>query len=177
MPARDLRKQLKIDNPCSANWDQMIGNEWVRFCEHCRLTVNDLTPLTPKRVRRLIAGSKGRLCVRFKQDHDGLPLIKAVPQQLHQIRKRVSKLAAGAFTATLSLSSAVSSPTTPGFVQQPVATRAFESALGAITFGSVIKGQVVDPAGLVSQGASITLGLDDKAYVWGTITNDQGQFS
>lgn len=177
MPARDLRKQLKIENPCSANWDEMIGNEWVRFCEHCRLTVNDLSPLTPKRVRRLIANSKGRLCVRFKQDHEGLPIIKSVPQQLHQIRKRVSKIAAGAFTATLSLTSAVSNPTTLGIDQQPVATREFESNLGAVAFSSIIKGQVIDPAGMVIQGAAITLASNDKAYLWSTITDDQGQFS
>jgi ankyrin repeat protein len=65
---RDLSEQLKIKTPCSANWDQMIGNEWVRFCEHCQLTVNELTPLTPKHVRRALVRSGADLNA---QDKDG----------------------------------------------------------------------------------------------------------
>lgn len=177
MPARDLTEQLKIKNPCSANWDQMIGNEWVRFCEHCQLTVNDLTPLTPKRVRRLIANSKGRLCVRYRISREGTPTLKGVPQQLHQIRKRVSKLAAGAFTTMLSISSTTFQPTIHNLRQLPMALKQSDSMFVPIVFGATIRGTVTDPAGMLIPGASLTLGTDQIPYLYGTTTNGEGQYN
>ena len=107
MPARDLNKLIEIKTPCTADWDSMIGDDRIRFCEHCNLNVNDLSQLTPKRVRRLVTKSKGRLCIRYQKRRDGSPIIKAVPAKLHTIGRRASRIAAGAFTATLSLSSVV----------------------------------------------------------------------
>jgi len=176
MSAKDLSKQLKIENPCSANWDQMIGNDWVRFCDHCQLTVNDLTPLTPKRVHRLIADSKGRLCVRYRVTREGTPILKAVPQQLHQIRKRVSKIAAGAFTTMLSISSATSQPITNGLRPPPRALKSFD-ALAPIMFGASVKGTVTDPLGMLLPTASLTLGTAQTPYLYGTTTNGEGQYN
>ncbi len=176
MSARDLSKQLKIKNPCSANWDQMIGNDWVRFCEHCHLTVNDLTPLTPKRVHRLIADSKGRLCVRYRVTREGTPILKAVPQQLHQIRKRVSKFAAGAFTTMLSISSATSQPVTNSLRPPPLALEA-SGARAPIIFGASLKGKVTDPLGVLLPTASLTLGTAQTPYLYGTTTNGEGQYT
>lgn len=177
MPARDLSEQLKIETPCTANWDQMIGNEWVRFCEHCQLMVNDLTPLTPKRVRRLIANSKGRLCVRYRLSPEGAPLLKAAPQQLHQIRTRVSKIAAGAFTTMLSISSATSQPTIQTLHQHPIALKRSNSALAPVVFGASIKGTVTDPAGAVVPGANLKLGMNEQPDLYGATTNGEGAFS
>ncbi len=176
MSAKDLSNQLKIENPCSANWDQMIGNDWVRFCEHCQLTVNDLTPLTPKRVQRLIADSKGRLCVRYRVSREGTPILKAVPQQLHQIRKRVSKLAAGAFTTVLSISSATSQPVTKSWHPPSLALKSSEP-LAPIVLGASIKGTVTDPLGMLIPTATLTLGATQTPYLYGTTTNGEGQYN
>lgn len=177
MSARDLSNQLKIKNPCSANWDQMIGNDWVRFCEHCQLTVNDLTPLTPKRVRRLIAESKGRLCVRYQHGPDGNILLKPVEQQLHQIRRRISKFATGAFTATLTFASGVSQLQAHHNSRQQIVMRELGSAVEAITFGSTVNGKVTDPAGSLIPGATVFLEPNEKSYNYGTTTNQEGQYS
>ena len=29
--------RITIPAPCDADWDAMIGNDQVRFCEHCKL--------------------------------------------------------------------------------------------------------------------------------------------
>src|SRR3954470_21973930 len=95
--------RMIIPAPCDADWDSMIGNERVRFCEHCSLEVTNLSNLTRQEAMRLVAKSEGRLCVQFVRRNDGSIVSKKIPKQLHQISRRVSRLAAGAFSATLSL--------------------------------------------------------------------------
>lgn len=177
MPAKDLSKQIEVKTPCTADWNSMIGNDQVRFCEHCNLTVNDLSPLTPKRVRRLIAKSNGRLCVRYRRRADGIPLIKTVPKQLHKIGRRVSRIAAGTFTATLSLSSAVSESTADNVRRErPFVYSQAGSSLQPINLGSGIKGKVTDAQGARIPGAGITLGTAETAYLSGTMTDMAGEF-
>src|SRR4051812_5478366 len=67
MSARDSAPQIRIASPCDVNWDSMIGNDRVRFCEHCRLTVHNVDSITRKQLRRLIARSGDRLCVNYQQ--------------------------------------------------------------------------------------------------------------
>ena len=68
MSARKLLDQVQVNTPCSADWDAMIGNDQVRFCEHCNLSVHNLSQMTPKRALHLVAVSKGSLCVRYYRD-------------------------------------------------------------------------------------------------------------
>ena len=103
--------RMIIPAPCDADWDSMIGNDRVRCCEHCDLHVTNLSALTKQEAMRLVARSEGRLCVRFVRRIDGSVLSKQMPQKLHRISRRVSRLAAGAFSATLSLSSAAAQTT------------------------------------------------------------------
>src|SRR5260370_22542525 len=98
--------QITIPKPCDADWDSMTGNDQVRFCEHCNLHVNNLSSMTRRDAMRLVARSKGRLCVRYIQRLDGGWLTKGVPQNLHRISRRVSPIAAGAFTPKPSWASA-----------------------------------------------------------------------
>src|SRR5688500_11879240 len=104
-PTRSL-DLIKIDSPCQADWDSMIGNDQVRFCQHCNLHVRDLSAMTRPEARRLVARSQGRLCVRYVVNPDGSPKIDRVPLKLHRIGRRASRIAAGAFSATLGLSAA-----------------------------------------------------------------------
>lgn len=97
--------RITIASPCNADWDSMIGTDQVRFCAHCQLQVNDLSAMNRHEAERLVARSQGRLCVRYIQRPDGRVLTQ-VPQTLHRIGRRVSRIAAGVFTATLSLSTA-----------------------------------------------------------------------
>jgi len=105
MPVRSLDR-ITIPEPCNADWDSMVGNDQVRFCEHCNLHVKDLSAMTRQAAMRLVSRSQGRLCVRFIQRPDGSVLSKSAPEKLHRIGRRASRIAAGAFTASLSLSTA-----------------------------------------------------------------------
>jgi hypothetical protein len=103
----NLLDQINVASPCSADWDSMIGNEQARFCQHCSLFVHDLSNITRKDAVKLVASSKGKLCVRYYRHQDGVVHTSTHAQPLTQIKRRLSRIAAGAFTATLSLASSV----------------------------------------------------------------------
>lgn len=174
MSARDLPTQLEIKTPCTASWDQMRGNDRVRFCEHCQHTVNDLTSLTPKRIRRLIAKSQGRLCLRYHRRPDGEPLSTQVPKKLHQIRKRVSRVAAGVFTASLSLGSATGQQSTA-----PNYQRWLTAQVGSVPMqlGTTIRGKITNTNQAAIEGAGVTLSNDERIFLSGTLTNAAGEYS
>src|SRR5437016_2637620 len=115
-PIRTLDR-ITIPNPCDVDWDSMIGNDQVRFCEHCNLHVTDLSSMTRQEAMRYVARSQGRICVRFIQRPDGGVLNRRMPEKLYRIGRRASKLAAGAFSATLSLSSVAAQTRTTSTVQ------------------------------------------------------------
>jgi len=174
-PIRSLDR-ITIPNPCNANWGSMIGSDQVRFCEHCNLQVTDLSSLTGRDAMRLVAQSRGRLCVRFIQRADGNVLTKGVPEKLHLISRRVSRIAAGAFTAAVSLSSAAAqtgSDTDPRIaLQAPAAAK----LISAITEGASVSGVVKDPNGALVPGALITLTQKQTNTSWVYTTTDDGTY-
>src|SRR5918998_930756 len=104
--------RISIPSPCSADWDEMTGNEQVRFCLHCSKQVNNLSQMTRKQALELVARSKGRLCVRYYRRPDGRVQTVSTPHnQLYQIKRRASLLATGAFTAVLGLASGIAAQT------------------------------------------------------------------
>src|SRR5688500_20377721 len=59
---------IKVENPCTEKWEEMTGNERVRFCSHCAKDVNNISEMTRKEAARLVRKSGGRLCVRYRTD-------------------------------------------------------------------------------------------------------------
>lgn len=152
MAPRHFLKNVTIPTPCNADWNSMVGNDKVRFCEHCSLQVHNLSALTRNQAERLVAQSNGRLCVRYHQDPTGKPALLPGVQKLHRIGRRVSQLAAGAFTASLSVSSALAQEnlgrnviTLPAAVQPGAQWTARSSIAGTVT----------DASGVVISGATI----------------------
>jgi len=60
-----FEEKIKIMNPCSENWDEMIGNEKFRFCSHWAKSVNDISKLTRKEAMRLVRQSNGKAAKRL----------------------------------------------------------------------------------------------------------------
>lgn len=92
--------KVRVAAPCNADWDAMIGNDRSRFCGQCSLNVYNLSSMTRAEAERLIAGSEGRLCVRFYRRADGSILTDNCPVGLRALRRRVSYLSK-AFVSTL----------------------------------------------------------------------------
>jgi hypothetical protein len=99
-------ERLQVSEPCSAEWGSMSGDVRVRFCAHCRMHVHNLSEFTPKQALDLVLRSGGRLCLQIEDDPRGVPRMRELAEPLYQIGRRVSRLAAGAFGAALTLSSA-----------------------------------------------------------------------
>ncbi len=70
---------IKIASPCSADWDEMMGNERTRFCGECKLNVYNLSGMSQREAENLLLNSEGRLCVRFYKRADGTILTKYCP--------------------------------------------------------------------------------------------------
>lgn len=74
----------------------MDGDERVRFCRECSRNVYNLSAMTEREARRVVAEREGRLCVRFHQRRDGTVLTSDCP-----IGAKRSFLLAGARAAAV----------------------------------------------------------------------------
>jgi hypothetical protein len=164
MPVQStILDRINIPSPCTADWDSMIGNDRVRFCLHCSKQVSNLSEMTRKKALELVARSKGQICVRYYRRPDGLLQTAGPQRQLYQIKRRASRLAAGAFTAALSLCSGVAAQTREP-AEQSAARRLdqssrYDNASPAAVDGAnaTLDGTVSDPRGAVIPEAKVTL--------------------
>lgn len=93
---------IRVAAPCLSNWNQMAGDERVRFCKECSLNVYNLTSMTRREAERLISNAEGRLCIRYYRRRDGTILTRNCPVGLSAIKRRVSRTASAALSAVLS---------------------------------------------------------------------------
>ncbi len=168
--------RITIPKPCDADWDSMVGNDQVRFCEHCNLHVNNLSSMTRRDAMRLVARSKGRLCVRYIQRRDGGALTKGEPEKLHRISRRVSRVAAGAFTATLSLSSAAAQTSFRSGSESAPRDSTIAKMVPAREQTTSLSGVITDPNGAVVSGATVTLTNQTGNLVFNYTTADDGVY-
>ncbi|MBY0406038.1 MAG: hypothetical protein K2X66_19200 [Cyanobacteria bacterium] len=84
--------KITVATPCPADWNQMVGDEMVRFCESCALSVYNLSSLTTHEAEALILKHEGRLCVRFFRRSDGTMMTQDCPVGLQIVYRRSVKL-------------------------------------------------------------------------------------
>jgi hypothetical protein len=85
---------VRIAVPCPANWDNLYGNERVRFCDQCQLNVYNLSEMSKAEAEHLIGQTEGRLCVRYYKRRDGSIITQNCPVGLRAIKRRLSRIAA-----------------------------------------------------------------------------------
>ena len=96
-----LVQRVRIASPCTADWDQMAGNEQVRFCSQCQLNVYNLSEMSQDEGERLILEKEGKLCARIYRRHDGTVITRDCPRGLTAIRRRVMGIGARVAAAIL----------------------------------------------------------------------------
>ncbi|MDQ5928995.1 MAG: hypothetical protein QG594_773, partial [Bacteroidota bacterium] len=89
---------IKLDKPCSENWETMKANESGRFCEQCSKTVVDFTTLNPFEIGQKMKMAKGNICARVSQNQLNEPLLDFEAERKRQLP--YSNLAAGLMMAT-----------------------------------------------------------------------------
>src|SRR2546430_2201297 len=83
---------LDIKNPCPADWNDMRGDERVRFCKHCSLHVYNLSAMTRDAAQQLISEREGRVCIRMYRRADGTVITRDCGGALKLAAKRISRL-------------------------------------------------------------------------------------
>jgi len=107
--ALPILANARIASPCSADWNEMTGDERVRFCGSCEKNVYNLTDLPTEDAEAIILEHEGSLCVRLYQRADGTLISEDCPRGLAAARRTLRRglaamigLFAVLLTATLS---------------------------------------------------------------------------
>lgn len=108
---------VTVAAPCNVGWDNMVGNERVRFCGQCSLNVYNLSAMPKSEAERLVSQAEGRLCVRYYRRADGTILTKNCPVGLRSLKRRLSRIASASISAVLSFFAGILAAT--GLRQQP----------------------------------------------------------
>jgi hypothetical protein len=80
----DLLDHLWVASPCDASWDEMEGDELVRFCQHCHRNVYNVSGMSQRDAATFVREMEGKLGVRFFRRRDGMLLPYNCPVGLLQ---------------------------------------------------------------------------------------------
>jgi prepilin-type processing-associated H-X9-DG protein len=101
--AADRLKGLRVASPCNAFWDEMEGDDLVRFCRHCQLNVYNLSGMSRREAAAFVQEAEGRLCVRFYRRQDGTLLTDNCPVGWRAARRWLLKCLGNSMAAALGL--------------------------------------------------------------------------
>lgn len=104
---KSILERISIAAPCSADWDNMVGDERERFCNQCTLNVYNISSMSKSEAEEfLLLRTHGRVCVQFYKRKDGTIITDNCPKGLRVIQDKTRKLlqAASAFLTLLATS-------------------------------------------------------------------------
>jgi len=172
--------RLRIATPCPISWDQMTGDNRVRFCDHCHLNVYNISALSRLEAEKLIAATEGRLCARLFRRADGTVLTSDCPVGLRALRRRVAKKTAAIFAAIVSLGCVVSgqqgSSSKNGKSGCTPQTKITRTKATSTVNEKALSGTVLDTMGAVIPGAKVKLLTLEAKETRETTTNEDGKF-
>ena len=96
-------ENVRIASPCSADWNQMFGDDRKRFCGECKLNVYNLSGTSREEAEALLVNAEGRLCVRLYKRNDGTVITTDCPVGWRAAKQRVKAVAAAAFSLLIAL--------------------------------------------------------------------------
>jgi hypothetical protein len=96
---------IEIASPCPASWDEMVGDERVRFCRQCGLNVYNVSDMGRDEAEMFIhectagqassgthsqvgSATQARTCVRLFRREDGTVITKDCPVGIRALRQR-----------------------------------------------------------------------------------------
>lgn len=130
---------ISIASPCSADWNEMYGDDRKRFCGDCKLNVYDLSGMTKAEAESLVMNAEGRLCVRFYRRADGTVITEDCPVGWAKVKQRtklyaiaVASMLIALFTGVLFVSVFSKKQTTIGVLRIPFTTPTPPPTMGAI---------------------------------------------
>ena len=133
---------IRIASPCSADWEQMYGDDRKRFCGDCKLNVYNLSGMNREEAEALIMNAEGRLCVRFYKRRDGSVITEDCPVGWARVKQRTRVFATAAFSMLMALLSGVfivslfskaKTTTMMGEMSVPITTSTPQHTMGAVS--------------------------------------------
>jgi hypothetical protein len=131
--ALPLLENVAIAAPCTADWDQMVGDDNVRFCRSCEKNVYNLSALPRDEGEALLAARESKMCVRLYKRADGTVLTSDCPVGVKRRRRRraVAGVLGGGILAAGAALTATTSVHTMGS-PLPVTGQATATAMGTV---------------------------------------------
>jgi hypothetical protein len=145
----ELLNNLRVASPCSADWNQMCGDDRIRHCSQCNLNVYNLSAMSTREAEVLVSQREGRMCVRFYRRKDGTILTQNCPVGWKIALRRVSRRAGIALSAVM-------------------ATIPIAAQIQPVTHAQPVEGdtgldiEVIDVQGAACAGARIDLSKSDR---------------
>lgn len=97
---------LKLEKPCTQNWDEMVGDERERFCHQCSLNVYNISSMTKNEAEEFLQlRNDGSVCLNFTSKSDGTIVTDDCPSSLRPYRDNLKSFLrrAGSFVAAFGL--------------------------------------------------------------------------
>ena len=170
--------RLRIATPCPVGWEQMTGDDRVKFCDQCKLNVYNIAELSRTEVEELITRSEGRICARLYRRADGTVITKDCPVGLRALRMRVSKRVAAVFAAMVSLTGLTLGQNPSSKDEKTSCTPQTRITRADVTPRQPggLSGSVVDPVGGAVPGAIVTITNVESKEIKATTTSETGRF-
>ena len=89
-----LPTMVRIDSPCSVDWDSMSGDDCVRACTNCSQKVFNLSRLPAEDAMTFLKSNTDSLCVRIHVRKDGTITTQECPLLRKSTRLLYSGIAA-----------------------------------------------------------------------------------
>ena len=89
-------EDLRVASPCPARWDDMIGDERVRFCASCAKNVYDLSAMSRAEAEAFVASQAdrvGSVCITMRRRADGKVLTSDCPVGVRRRRFGIGVIA------------------------------------------------------------------------------------
>jgi hypothetical protein len=96
-------ERLRVASPCPARWEEMAGDDRVRFCGTCKKNVYNLSALQRSEAEALVARHEGKMCATFFQRADGTVLTADCPVGRRRTKVRFLRRVTTAAAALFSL--------------------------------------------------------------------------
>lgn len=96
-----LLDRIEIASPCSARWEDMVGDDRKRLCADCDLHVYNIAAMTRTEAEALIEQTQGRLCAQIYRRSDGTVMTRDCPVGLAALREKAVRTSVRAVMAVL----------------------------------------------------------------------------
>jgi hypothetical protein len=117
-----LLDDVRIAAPCHATWEDMAGDERVRFCGQCEKNVYNLSAMPRAEAEALLRERTGEMCVRLFKRADGTVLTQDCPVGVRRRgRRRLAMAAVGSGIMAAATAAFGASTVTMGAPQRPPA--------------------------------------------------------